>query len=215
MKAIYIRTSTAEQDTTRQHTNNDAKIYEDKVSGAIAFAQRPQGVKLINDIKAKKINEVEVSSLSRLGRKMTDLLQLIDFFDQNQVNLIVKDLGLNSHTNGKKNKMFGIVSLLLANMAEMQREEMLESQAQAIAIKKAKGLKYHNTERKKENTTEILIKYKNVLKDLKKGVTDAQILKTNYIVCDTKYINMTDKEKKQFKGRTISRNTLKKIKKLI
>lgn len=213
MKAVYIRTSTSEQDTARQKQNTDAKIYEDKISGAIPFAERIQGKKLINDIRAKKINEVEVSSLSRLGRKMTDLINLIDFFDQYKVNLIVKDLGLNSYSGGKKNKMFSVVSLLLANMAEMQREEMLESQAQAIAIKRAKGLNYHDSNRKKEDTAETLNKYKNVIKDLKKGVKDAQILKTNYVIYDRNYLNATDKEKTKML-RPISRNTLKKIKNL-
>lgn len=214
MKAIYIRTSTAEQSTERQKQNTDAKFYEDKISGAIPFVERPQGTKLINDIRAKKINEVEVSSLSRLGRKMTDLINLIDFFDQYKVNLIIKDLGLNSYSGGKKNKMFSVVTLLLANMAEMQREEMLESQAQAIAIKRAKGLKYHNSDRKKEDASLTLEKYNNVVKDLKKGIKDAQILRTNYIIIDKNYLNATDKEKTKML-RPVSRNTLKKIKNLI
>lgn len=215
MKAIYVRTSTAEQLTDRQKINKEGKVYEDKISGTVPFAQRPQASKLINDIEQGKITEVEVSSLSRLGRKMSDLIYLIDYFDSKKINLIIKDLGLSSLTNGNKNKMFSLVSLMLANFAEMQRQEMLESQAQAIAIKKAKGLNYHNTDRKKEDTTELLEKYKNVVKDLKKGVSDAQILKTNYIVYDKNYINLTDKEKKTYKGKAISRNTLKKIKKLI
>lgn len=214
MKAIYIRVSTQEQNTERQKTNTGAKIYEDKISGSVPFSERPQASKLIADIQAKKIDEVEVSSLSRLGRKMSDLINLIDFFDLHQVNLIIRDLGLNSRINGKKNKMFALVGLMLANFAEMQRDELLESQAQAIAIKKAKGLKYHNSKRKKEDEAATIEKYKNVIKDLKKGVSDAQILKTNYTIIDKNYFNATEKERAKL-TRSISRNTLKKIKTII
>lgn len=210
MKAIYVRVSTADQNTERQKKETGVKYYEDKCSGTISFNERPQAIKLLKDIELGKVTEVEVSSLSRLGRKMSDLIHLIEFFNQHQINLIIKDLGLNSRTNGKKNKMFSLVGLMLASFGEMQRDEMLESQAQAIAIKKAKGLNYHDNKRKKEEDTAILEKYKNVIKDLKKGISNAQILKTNYVIFDKNYYNATEKEKPKM-TRPISRNTLKKI----
>ena len=215
MKAIYVRVSTNEQLTDRQKINKEGKVYEDKISGTVPFAQRPQASKLINDIEQGKITEVEVSSLSRLGRKMSDLIYLIDYFDSKKINLIIKDLGLSSLTNGKKNKMFSLVSLMLSSFSEMQRDEMLESQAQAIAIKKLKGLKYHDKERQKETPETIIEKYKNVIKDINSGVTDAQILKTNYIIFDKNFYNLTEVEKKRYRGKAISRNTLKKIKGII
>lgn len=213
MKAIYVRVSTADQNTERQKKETGVKYYEDKCSGTILFNERPEAIKLLKDIELGKITEVEVSSLSRLGRTMHDIVLLLKQFDDLGINLIIKDLGMSSRPDGKKSKMFSFVGLILANVADMQRDDMLEQQAQAIAIKKAKGLNYHDNKRKKEDTTTTLEKYKSVIKDIKKGVSDAQILKTNYTIFDRNYYNATEKEKLKLK-RAISRNTLKKIKKL-
>lgn len=215
MKAIYIRVSSKEQNTQRQKTDT-SNIYEDKISGTIPFDERPEGKRLLNHILKSKIKEVEVSSLSRLGRNMIDIIKIIDFFDEHNVNLIIKDLGISSRTeDNNKNKMFNLIGLILSSFAQMTREENLEAQSQSIRIKKEKGLKYHDTQRKRETNEEVLEKYKNALKLIKTGLSDAQILKTNIIVYDKNYYNLTEKQRKNFKGKPISRNTLKKIKHLI
>lgn len=60
-----------------------------------------------------------------------------------------------------------------------------------------------------------LEKYKKVVKDIKKGNVTAQILKINFIIYDKEYLSLSEDEKKRSKGKTISRNTYKKIKALL
>jgi DNA invertase Pin-like site-specific DNA recombinase len=51
MKAKYIRVSTEEQNTARQQEDG-FKVYEDKISGLIPFAERPKAKRLLEDIES-------------------------------------------------------------------------------------------------------------------------------------------------------------------
>lgn len=217
MKAIYIRVSTSEQNTDRQKINTqDCKIYEEKVSGVIPFADRPYASKLIKDITKGLVDEVEVSNLNRLGRNMKDIISTIDFFNQHKINLFVKDLNINSLDGKKKQtQAFFLISSVMAMVSEMQRNEIKENTKQGIEIAKKKGVYQARNRRGKVSNEKLLEKYKNVIKDIKKGNATAQILKTNFIIYDKEYLALTDDEKKRFKGKMISRNTYKKIKALI
>lgn len=217
MKAIYIRVSTAEQNTDRQKINTeDCKIYEDKISGIIPFNERLQAKKLIKDISNGLVDEVEVSNLNRLGRNMKDIISTIDFFNEKKVNLFVKDLNINSLDGERKqSQAFFLLSSIMATVSEMQRNEIKENTKQGIEIAKKKGVYQARTTRGAVSDEKLLEKYKNVVKDIKKGNATAQILKTNFIIYDKDYLALTDDEKKRFKGKTISRNTYKKIKALL
>lgn len=57
----------------------------------------------------------------------------------------------------------------MANIAEMERESILERQKEGIAIAKAKGVYKGRELGSKESDTDFLSKYKEVVKSLKKG----------------------------------------------
>lgn len=217
MKAIYIRVSTAEQNTDRQKINTeDCKIYEDKISGIVPFNERLQAKKLIKDISNGLVDEVEVSNLNRLGRNMKDIISTIDFFNEHKVNLFVKDLNINSLDGERKqSQAFFLLSSIMAMVSEMQRNEIKENTRQGIEIAKKKGVYQARATRGSVSDEKLLEKYKNLVKDIKKGNATAQILKTNFILHDKDYLALTDDEKKRCKGKTISRNTYKKIKALL
>ena len=217
MKAVYIRISTAEQNSERQKVNKqDYKLYEDKISGIIPFNERPQAKKLIKDIIKGIIDEVEVSNLNRLGRNMKDIITTIDFFNEHKVNLFVKDLNINSLDGERKqSQAFFLLSSIMAMVSEMQRNEIKENTRQGIEIAKKKGVYQARATRGAVSDEKLLEKYKNVVKDIKKGNATAQILKTNFIIYDKDYLALPEDEKKRSKGKTISRNTYKKIKTLL
>ena len=171
MKAKYIRVSTAEQNTARQEKNSSefSKIYLDKVSGAIPFAERKEGCKLMNDITSKIINEVHVSSIDRLGRNILDILTIVDFFDKNEVNLFVENIGMFSRVNNVQNPTFMMVVSVLGNVSSMERISMLERQKQGIQIAKANGTYKGRLLGSKMSDEQILEKYKKVVKELKGG----------------------------------------------
>lgn len=213
----YIRVSTLEQNSGRQKSNtDDIHIYEDKISGVVPFAQRPQGNRLIKDIINGLVDEVIVSNINRLGRSNVDIINTIEFFIENSVNLYLEDLKLHSLIDNKRNPIFNIVIAVLSSMAQMQREEIKETQKQGIELAK-KNKRYLTREtRGKADTNNQLHKYKDVLRDLKTGKYSInELSKKLYHVYDKRYYNMTANDLKRYKGQTLSRQTLTKLKSFI
>lgn len=171
MKARYNRISTANQNLERQlvKQNPDEVLYNDVVSGSKAFAERTKGGQLINDIEACKINYVVVSSIDRLGRSLHDIVNTLEYFNNKGVVLRVDNLGLESMVLGKTNPTFNLIVGVMANVAQMERETLLERQKEGIAIAKAKGVYNGRIKGSTESDVEVLNKYKEVVKFLKMG----------------------------------------------
>lgn len=171
MKAKYIRVSTLDQNTERQQVNSDKfqSVYIDKISGAIPFFERPQGKKLTKDITNSKVDEVHISSIDRMGRNILDILTVSEFFNQNNVNLYVENIGMYSLVDGKPNPIFKMIISVLGNVAEMERTNMLERQRQGIEIAKAKGKYKGRLYGAVMNDEEFLKKYKKVKQELENG----------------------------------------------
>ena len=171
MKARYNRISTANQNLERQiaKQNPDEVLYNDVVSGSIAFAERLRGKELINDIDAGKINYVVVSSIDRLGRNLHDIINTLEYFSNNSVVLRVDNLGLESMVLGRQNPTFNLIVSVMANVAVMEREALLERQREGIAIAKLKGVYNGRVKGSVETAAEVLVKYRDVAKFLKMG----------------------------------------------
>lgn len=171
MKARYNRISTANQNIERQlaKQNPDEVLYNDVVSGSVAFAERIRGKELIGEIEAGKINYVVVSSIDRLGRNLFDIVSTLEFFNSKNVVLRVDNLGLESMVLDKINPTFNLIISVMANVAQMERETLLERQKEGIAVAKAKGVYNGRVKGSTESDAEVLAKYKDVVKFLKMG----------------------------------------------
>lgn len=166
MKARYNRVSTANQSLERQlvKQNPDEVLYNDVVSGSVAFNERVSGKQLLDDIQAGKVNYISVSSIDRLGRSLMDILETLEICNNYGATIKVDNLGIESRANGKANQVFKLIISVLGNVAEMERENILERQREGIAIAKAKGV-YKGRERgSKESDEVVLRKYKQVVK---------------------------------------------------
>lgn len=170
-KVKYIRVSTEEQNTGRQEVNSKefSKIYIDKTSGSIKFAERKEASKLLADIETGLVTEIHISSICRLGRSIIDILTMVEFFNQKEIKLYVENLGMFSLIDGKPNQSFKLIVSVLGNVAELERNNMLERQRQGIELAKAKGVYTGRLFGSKMSDDEVLIKYKSVVKELKNG----------------------------------------------
>lgn len=170
-KVKYIRVSTEEQNTGRQEVNSKefSKIYIDKTSGSIKFAERKEASKLLTDIETGLVTEIHISSICRLGRSIIDILTMVEFFNQKEIKLYVENLGMFSLIDGKPNQSFKLIVSVLGNVAELERNNMLERQRQGIELAKAKGIYTGRLFGSKMSDDEVLIKYKSVVKELKNG----------------------------------------------
>ncbi len=171
MKARYIRVSTGNQKTERQEqkNNSDERLYIDIVSGAIPFKEREQGKRMIQDIENGLITYISVHSIDRLGRNLFDILETLKFLNEKNIILKVDNLGIESLVNNEPNSAFMLIISVMANIADMERKTMLERQKEGIRIAIAKGVYKGRVKGSKESDEQILSKYKEVVKHLKKG----------------------------------------------
>ena len=181
MKARYNRVSTSNQNLDRQINKafKDELLFNDIVSGSTPFNEREEGKKLIKAIKNAEVDFISVSSIDRLGRNTLDILQTIKLFTSHKVILKVDNLGLESlvkvsakeNYELKPNQTFNLIVSVMGSVAEMERETLLERQREGIAIAKEKGVYKGRIKGSTEDKKEFLYKYKNVIKELKRGTS--------------------------------------------
>lgn len=170
-KIKYVRVSSQDQNTARQEINTKefSKVYIDKVSGSVKFSERKEASKLISDIESGIVTELHTSSIDRIGRSIIDILTMIEFFNEKSVKVFVENIGMYSLIDGKPNPSFKMIVSVLGNVAEMERNNMLERQKQGIELAKAKGTYKGRLYGTRMNDDEVLLKYKAVVKELKNG----------------------------------------------
>ncbi len=156
--AKYIRVSTTEQNIDRQTTTTH-KQYIDKCSGSIPFNERPNAIKLLNDIANKKIDTLVVHSIDRLGRNAFDIQTTLNTLSNLNINVYVENIGLYSMIENKSNSIFKMITDVLSNVAEMERTSLLERQREGILIAKAKGTYKGRQLDTIETTQQFLSKY--------------------------------------------------------
>lgn len=156
--AKYIRVSSSEQNTIRQE-NTTHKTYIDKCSGSIPFSERPNAIKLLNDILNKKIDTLIVHSIDRLGRNAFDIQTTLNTLNNLNINVYVQNIGLYSMIENKPNSIFKMITDVLSNVAEMERTSLLERQKEGIIIAKAKGTYKGRQLDTTETTQQFLSKY--------------------------------------------------------
>ena len=176
MKVYYLRVSTLEQNSARQMEEipEVCKVFEDKISGSIPFAERTEGRNIVNLIKQRQINTIHVHSIDRLGRNSLDILQTIQFFNEYEVNLISKKEGLQTFIDGKKNEIASLMIGILSTLSEFELTRIKERQREGISSAKERGAYASNGGTKRaESFEEFMNKEssKKILKYLKQGLS--------------------------------------------
>ena len=98
----------------------------DKVSGSVSFMDRTEAKKLIQYVEEGKITEIVTEEFSRLGRNTGDVISTLDWLDQHNVNVRIRNLGIESRPNGKRNSVWKILSATMSSLYEMELENIKE-----------------------------------------------------------------------------------------
>lgn len=134
MKVGYVRVSTRDQNTARQDVLMEQlgveKIFTDKASGKTQ--DRPQLQEMMSFLREGDILTVE--SISRIARNTKDLLEITGQLKQKHVKFISQKERLDTDTVSGK-----FMLTIFGACAEMERDYILERQAEGIAIAKAEG----------------------------------------------------------------------------
>lgn len=128
MKIKYNRVSTINQSGKR--FQNDENTYDlvlmDKVSGKISFFERENGKKIKVLVENGEVSELVVEEFSRLGRNTGDMISTLEYLEEHNVNVFVRNLGLYSRPNGEKNPIWKMISSVMASVYEQEVESIVE-----------------------------------------------------------------------------------------
>lgn len=169
MKVTYIRVSSLTQNTARQDADIVGQAFVDRCSGAIPFKGRPQGSKLLKMIKNGEVGELHTKSIDRIGRNAFDIACTLELLKSVGCQLEIHNLGLKMLIDGNENPAFNLVAAVLSQVAEMERNNIKERQAEGIAIAKAKGVYQHRTTRGKMDKEKRLAKHSDIVELLNDG----------------------------------------------
>lgn len=126
------------------------------------------------------VDSISIWSIDRGGRNLLDILQTLKYCTKKNVQVIFLSQGLRTlDEDGRENPIAKMVISILGVIAEMQREQIREAQAQGIALAKARGVYSGRKQNTKETVADFLQKPKNmkVMELLKKGYKGSEISK--------------------------------------
>ena len=128
MKIKYNRVSSIFQSGLRFEADTDTYDLTllDKVSGSVSFKDRVEARKLIQLIENGEVAEIVTEEFSRLGRNTGDVISTLDWLDQYKVNVRIRNLGVESRPNGKRNPVWKILSATMSSLYEMELENIKE-----------------------------------------------------------------------------------------
>jgi len=136
----YGRVSTKEQTTENQRREIEAAGYavdywhaDEGVSGKVSAAQRPQFAKMLGQIRDGET--LVVTKLDRLGRDAQDVGATIKALAARRIEVIVLQLGKLDLTSAAGKLML----TMLAAVAEMERDLLVERTQSGLARAKAEG----------------------------------------------------------------------------
>jgi len=183
----YGRVSTAEQTTENQRQELDSlghelqaqRWFSDTISGKVPAKERPQFSKLLDRMEAGDL--LLVSKLDRLGRDMIDVLQTLKTLEERSIRVKVNALGDVDLTSAA-----GKVTVrVLAAVAEMERDLLVERTQAGLARAKAEGKQLGRPSKTSEEQRH------TILARLHAGETVSQLAR-DYNVSRTSIINIRD-----------------------
>ena len=137
MKVFYIRCSTIEQNEARQETmareQNAEKIFIDKASGK--NTERTELKKMLSFVREGDV--VITESISRIARNTKDLLSIVEELTSNGVGFVSLKETIDTRTPQGK-----FMLTVFGAMAELERDNLLQRQAEGIAEAKKIPGKY-------------------------------------------------------------------------
>ena len=188
---IYARVSSSgdRQSTDRQVADLRAfakregfevlEVYAENCSGA--REDRPELLRCVDYLKRGECSTLLVSEISRLGRSVKGVVNTIDELNKAKVNIYLQDINLYTLLpDGSENPLAKIILTVLALGAEIERKSIVGRLNSGRDRAIEKGVKLGRPKGSMMSNQELLNKYPEVVKKLRKGLSIREIAK----ICD-------------------------------
>jgi len=176
---IYSRVSSLSQDYERQLINlkNVAlekgwyvkRTFQEKISGTIKSGSRNEFKSLLDYIEKTPVQIVMVSEISRIGRKVVDVLNFVELLHEKGIALYIQQFNMITIYNGKENPVAKMLLQMLSIGAEMENSQRKIRQLEGIHLAKIKGVYNGRVNGAKSNPSLLMNKYQNILDLLDKS----------------------------------------------
>jgi DNA invertase Pin-like site-specific DNA recombinase len=178
---IWSRVSSETQDNERQVINlkklasdkgwTVKRVFQETVSGTIRTTERKEFGKLMEYAESHNIKLVLVSEISRIGRRVVDVLNTVDCFHQKGIGLYVQQFNMISYENGQENPMVMLLLQVMSIGAEMENNHRKIRQAEGIKLTRLQHPEKYSGRRAGSagNREKQLKKYSDVVDLLKKS----------------------------------------------
>ncbi len=153
----YLRVSTIRQDLENQrheieeYANEHGLMVDEYIQIEISSRKTTKERRIDELLEMLcKGDTLIVSELSRLGRSVGELCQIVDSLIKKQVKLIA--IKQNMVINGKHDMASKVMITMFALMAEIERDMISQRTKNGLAVAKAKGKKLGNPNLPEDNT---------------------------------------------------------------
>ena len=167
LRVGYIRVSSvAGQKTDRQMAGLEGlgldRLYEDKVSGSVPMANRPNGKRLLDDVARGIVGEIHFTSVDRAGRSVQDITNVLYGFINAGIQVVIHKEGLRLlDDDGKQNPTAALVLSVMSAIAQIERTAIRERCVEGLAVARAKGRLVGRKKGTTESTDKFLSKPKS------------------------------------------------------
>ncbi|WP_394660054.1 recombinase family protein [uncultured Chryseobacterium sp.] len=179
MRVKYNRVSTLGQTGNRFEADTDKYdlVLLDKVSGTVNFRDREKGRELIRLVKDGLVREITCEEISRLGRNTRNVLETLEIFEEHGINVVVRNMGLQSRPNGEKNPIWKVIITIISSLYEQELNNLRERINAGKLIAKQRNVIFGRPNGTNESYATFINKPKNkkALEYLKKGRTLREI----------------------------------------
>ena len=201
---IYARISTTGQDYQRQLSElrgyasrmgyEIVKEFSETISGAKKVVEREALADMLKFVKENEVDKVLIYECSRLSRRITDFLNVIEFLTERRISLFILQNGLETlQANGSVNPIAQLVMGIISQFNSMERGLIRSRMESGYNHFRMNGGKVGRKVGYRKSVDEMKTQYSKEIQLIKKGIS----LRNIAAICGT------------------SVNTLQKIKKII
>jgi len=169
---IYSRVSSLTQDYERQLINlktvaqekgwHVRRTFQEKISGTIKSGSRTEFKSLMDYIDKTPVQVVMVSEISRLGRRVVDVLNFVELLHEKGIALYIQQFNMLTIENGKENPVAKMLLQMLSIGSEMENSQRKIRQYEGIQLAKMKGNYNGRIKGAKTSPSVVMNKYRNV-----------------------------------------------------